>query len=82
LETSAALAEWLARTLDWKADVLERLPGGHGPRQEREGRVTRTRRLAEALRAAAGYFRAGELPPEDIRAVIRNPDGPRPDEVF
>jgi hypothetical protein len=68
-ERLALAAESLACTLDYSAAIRDDLAGLQPQAREHAGR---DRRLAAAERAAAHALRARELPPPQVREVIRS----------
>jgi hypothetical protein len=65
---TAKLAEGIADTAEESARVHAEMRGTLPGAEEHAERDTR---LAAAERAAAEHLRRGEVPPEDVRAVIR-----------
>jgi hypothetical protein len=70
--TAEAIAETADRSADLHDDMTEHLPGAGE-------HAARDRRFADAERAAAASYRNHEVPPEDVRQVIRDV-GAAPDD--
>jgi hypothetical protein len=67
-ESLAETADRIAGTVEHSAAVHDEM-GQHLP--EAREHAERDRRLAAAERAAAAAYRAHQVPPEDVRTVIR-----------
>jgi hypothetical protein len=68
-DATAKVAEDIADTAEMSARVHA---GLRGTLPGAEDHAEREVRLAAAERAAAEHLRRGEVPPEDVRAVIRD----------